>query len=58
MEIRLSIKPLKFAIWDLIEPQKLFIQSWDKILPLPYFDPDLSDYKSLISKINTYITFQ
>lgn len=28
-----------------------------QILPLPWFEPDLSDHKSLIDKVKTYIIF-
>ena len=47
-----------------IKEETLNIINWDydesnqiKATPITYFEPDFSDYKKLLNKIKTYITF-
>ncbi len=62
ISILLSGIPLRWAIWHPLV-KELVIHRVDKDksetsgTPIPYFEPQLSDYPKLIDKLKTYIVF-
>jgi hypothetical protein len=57
--IAISMSPFMLAIWnfkvEILHISK-FYDGHDSFI-IPYFEPDFSDYKKLINKLSTYITF-
>lgn len=52
--------PQVWAVWHPL-PERLEVQDFGKTpilgTPIPYFEPDLSNYKKLLEKIKTYLVF-
>lgn len=63
MILKISIlyeSPQVWAVWHPL-PERLEIQDINKKpvigTPIPYFEPDLSNYPKLLDKIRTYLVF-
>jgi hypothetical protein len=62
ISIKLSNNPATWATWHVLS-RELRIHNFTKTLsrilgdPLPYFEPDLTDYNKLVNKVKLYIIF-
>lgn len=64
MAIRISSIPLQIANWSYSDNERPLFwvvthggYSGSASIFLPFFNPDLSDYKKLVAKIKTYLLF-
>lgn len=62
LSILVGFEPTIWATWHLLS-QEIRVHNYNKTIskiigdPLPWFEPDLSDYNKLVDKIRTYILF-
>lgn len=62
ISVLVSFEPIIWVTWHFLS-EEVRVHNFNKVLskimgdPLPWFEPDLTDYHKLVDKLKTYILF-